>query len=162
MASTIRATVDRIVDRRAALDELVAAQPHPEGAVGADGRAHGIDDLEQQAGPVGQRAAVVVVAEVGGRGEEAADDGRVRALQLDAVEPAADALFGHQGVAVDDLARSRGASTAFGTSRNSGSGTGLGAHTGSREYMLDAWPPLWLIWAKTGTSWACTASVIRR
>ena len=41
-------------------------------------------------------------------------------------------------------------STALGTSRNSGSGTGLGAHTGSREYMLEAWPPLWLIWAKIG------------
>ncbi len=53
-------------------------------------------------------------------------------------------------------------STAFGTSRNSGSGTGLGAHTGRLEYMLEAWPPLWLIWARIGTSWACTASVIRR
>ena len=26
----------------------------------------------------------------------------------------------------------------------------------------EAWPPLWLIWAKIGTSWAWTASVIRR
>ena len=52
-------------------------------------------------------------------------------------------------------------STAFGTSRNRGSATGLGAHTGSREYMLEAWPPLWLIWAKMGTSWAWTRSVIR-
>ena len=28
--------------------------------------------------------------------------------------------------------------------------------------MLEAWPPLWLIWAKTGTSWAWTRSVMRR
>lgn len=52
--------------------------------------------------------------------------------------------------------------TALGTSRNSGSGTGDGAHTGSREYMLDACPPLWLSCAKIGTPCACTASVIRR
>ena len=54
------------------------------------------------------------------------------------------------------------ASTAFGTSRNSGSGTGLGAHTGRREYIDEAWPPLWLIWARIGVPWAWTASVIRR
>jgi len=53
-------------------------------------------------------------------------------------------------------------STAFGTSRKSGSATGLGAHTGSREYMPEAWPPLWLICARIGTPCACTASVIRR
>uniref|UniRef100_A0A6J7PHN4 Unannotated protein n=1 Tax=freshwater metagenome TaxID=449393 RepID=A0A6J7PHN4_9ZZZZ len=41
--------------------------------------------------------------------------------------------------------------TALGTSRNRGSATGDGAQTGSREYMEDAWPPLWLIWAKIGT-----------
>ena len=40
--------------------------------------------------------------------------------------------------------------TALGTSRNSGSATGDGAQTGSREYIDDAWPPLWLIWAKIG------------
>ena len=52
--------------------------------------------------------------------------------------------------------------TALGTSRNSGSATGDGAHTGSRVYIDDACPPLWLIWAKIGTRWRCTASVIRR
>jgi len=30
----------------------------------------------------------------------------------------------------------------------------------NREYMLDACSPLWLICARIGTSWACTASVI--
>ena len=52
--------------------------------------------------------------------------------------------------------------TALGTSRNSGSATADGAHTARREYIEDAWPPLWLIWAKIGTRWRCTASVIRR
>ena len=41
-------------------------------------------------------------------------------------------------------------STALGTSRNIGSATGLGAHTGSRQYIAEACPPLWLIWAKIG------------
>jgi hypothetical protein len=52
--------------------------------------------------------------------------------------------------------------TAFGTSRNSGSATADGAHTGSRVYIDDACPPLWLIWANTGTRWRWTASVMRR
>ncbi len=52
--------------------------------------------------------------------------------------------------------------TALGTSRNSGSATGLGAQTGRREYIEDACPPLWLIWAKIGVPCACTASVMRR
>ena len=50
----------------------------------------------------------------------------------------------------------------MGTSRNSGSATGEGPHTGRRVYMLEACPPLWLIWAKIGTPWAWTASVMRR
>jgi hypothetical protein len=29
-------------------------------------------------------------------------------------------------------------------------------------YIDDACPPLWLIWAKIGVPWACTASVMRR
>ena len=51
-------------------------------------------------------------------------------------------------------------STALGTSRNIGSGTGLGAHTGSRENIDEAWPPLWLSCAKIGTPYACAAAVI--
>jgi hypothetical protein len=61
----------------------------------------------------------------------------------------------------DDLG-DLGVDTALGTSRNSGSATGDGAHTGRREYMLLAWPPLWLIWAKIGVRWRCTASVMAR
>ena len=95
--------LDRLVDRRAAVDQLVAAQPHAEGEAGADDAAHGGDDLEQQPGPVGEGAAVVVGAPVGGGGEEAADDRGVAALQLDPVEAALGAVLGHRRVAGDDL-----------------------------------------------------------
>ena len=92
-----------VVDPRAALDELVTADAHAEGPVAADGGADGVDDLEQQAGPVGQRPAVGVGAAVGGGGEEAAHDRGVGALELDAVEPPGHAVGGDGGVAVDDL-----------------------------------------------------------
>mgnify|MGYP006138965165 CR=1 FL=1 len=36
------------------------------------------------------------------------------------------------------------------------------AHTGSRLNIDEAWPPLWLIWAKIGVRWRWTASVMRR
>ncbi len=44
--------VDRLVDGRAAVDQLVAAQPHAEGEAGADHPPHGGDDLEEQTRPV--------------------------------------------------------------------------------------------------------------
>ena len=47
--------LDGLVDRRAALDQLVAAQPHAEREAVADHAAHGGDDLEQEPRPVGQR-----------------------------------------------------------------------------------------------------------
>ena len=125
-------------------------------------RAHRGDDLEQQAGPVGERAAVLVGALVGGGREEAAHDRRVAALQLDAVEAALGAVLGDDARSRRRSRRSRPCVTALGTSRNSGSATGDGAHTGRREYIDDAWPPLWLIWAKIGVRWRCTASVMRR
>ena len=50
-----------------------------------------------------EAAAVVVGAPVGGRGEEAAHDRRVAALQLDAVEAALGAVLGDERVAGDDL-----------------------------------------------------------
>ena len=40
--------------------------------------------------------------------------------------------------------------------------SGDAAQTGSRLYIDDPWPPLWLIWAKIGVRWRCTASVMRR
>ena len=71
---------------------------------------------------------------VGGGGQEAADDRGVAALQLDAVEAALGAVLGDERVAGDDLV-DLGSVTALGTSRNSGSATADGAHTGSREYI---------------------------
>ena len=85
------------------LDQLVAAQAHAERQPGADHPAHRGDDLDEDAGPVLERAAVVVGAAVGGGGQEPAHDRRVRALQLDAVEAALGAVLGDECVAGDDL-----------------------------------------------------------
>ena len=84
------------------VDELVAAEPHAEGQTRADRPAHRGDQVEQQAGAVRERPAVLVGAPVGGRREEPAHDRAVRALELDAVEAALGAPLGHVGVARHD------------------------------------------------------------
>ncbi len=55
---------DALVEGDAALDQFVAAQPHPESEPRADRGPHRPHDLAQQPGPVGERAAVVVGAPV--------------------------------------------------------------------------------------------------
>src|SRR5207244_1433120 len=77
--------VHRLVDRGATLDQLVAADAHAECEAVANDTTHGGHDLQEHPGPVRQRPAVVVGALVRRRGEEAAHDGAVAALQLDAV-----------------------------------------------------------------------------
>ena len=94
---------DRLVDRRAALDQLVAAEADPQRQPVADHPPHRRDELQQQPGPVLERAAVAVGTPVGGGGEEPAHDRRVAALQLDAVEATLGAVLGDGGVAGDDL-----------------------------------------------------------
>ena len=116
----------------------------------------------QQAGPVVERPAVLVGAPVGGGGEEAAHDRRVAALQLDAVEAALGAVLGDQRVAGDDLV-DLGVGDGLGHLAEQRVGDRRTAPTpagGSTSRL--AWPPLWLIWAKIGTRWRCTASVIAR
>ena len=95
--------LDCIVDRGAALDQLVAAQPHAQCQVGADCGADRHDQLEQQAGTVGQRSSVAVGAAVGRRRQKPAHDRAVAALQLDPVETALGAVGRHQCVPGDDL-----------------------------------------------------------
>ncbi len=124
-------------------------------------RADGVDDLAQQPRSPGERAAVLVVAVVGGRRQEATDDRRMRALQLDAVEAAGHAALGHGGVALHDGGDLEVVDR-FGHLSKEGVGDGARRPHGRREYIPEACPPLWLIWAKTGTPWACTASVMRR
>ena len=46
------------------------------------------EDLDEEPRPVLRRAAVLVLAQVGGRRQELADEVAVGAVQLDAVEPA--------------------------------------------------------------------------
>ena len=95
--------VDRLVDRRAVLDQLVTAQTHAEGEARPDLGPHRRDDLDEKAGAVLQAPAVVVGAPVRGRRQEPTHDRGVRALQFDAVEAALGAMAGHQRVAAHDL-----------------------------------------------------------
>ncbi len=95
--------LDGILDRGAALDEFVTAQPHAQRQVGPDRGAHRGHDLEQQPRPPLQRAAVLVGTTVGRRGKEPAHDRGVRALQLDAVEAPLGAVRRHCGIGIHDL-----------------------------------------------------------
>ena len=73
------------------------------------------------------------------------------ALQFDAVEPALCAMLGDSRVPGDDLV-DLGVGDRLGhLAEQAGRRPADGAHTGSREYIELAWPPLWLIWAKIGT-----------
>jgi hypothetical protein len=92
-----------VVDGRPALDQLVTAEADPESQAVADDSADGVHDLEQQPGPLVERPAVAVRPAVGGRGEEAANDGGVRALELDPVEAALGTVLRNQRVPGHDL-----------------------------------------------------------
>ncbi len=95
--------LDRLAEGGAALDQLVAAEPHAECQAGPDRRAHRGHHLQQQPGAGRQRPAVPVGALVRGRGQETPDDRGLRALQFHAVEPALGAVPGDAGVAGHDL-----------------------------------------------------------
>ncbi len=98
-----RGHLDRVRDVGPSFDELVPAQTHTRTMVGTDGRPHRADQLEQEPSPIAQRPAVAILTGVGHRGEEPPDDGRVRALELDAVEASLDAAGRDGRVAVHDL-----------------------------------------------------------
>jgi len=63
-----------LLDGRAALDQFVAAQPDTKCESAADDRAHGGDDLDEQAGAVIERSAVLIGPAVRRRREEPAHD----------------------------------------------------------------------------------------
>ena len=98
-----RRDLDRLGEGDAPGDELVPAQSHPQRKVATDGVAHGGDDLQQDPRPVGKVAAVTVAPPVRCRGEEAAHDGGVAALELDAVEATLPAACRDIGIAGHDL-----------------------------------------------------------
>ena len=91
------------IDGGAAVDEFVAADAHAECEAITDDTTNGMHDVDQEARPVLQRAAIVVGALVGGGRQESTHDGRVAALQFDAVEAALGAMLGHQRIASNDL-----------------------------------------------------------
>ena len=154
---------DRVVDGGAALDQLVAADAHAERESGADRRR-----ARRRRSRRRMRARFASEPPYSSVRLLVAGDRKPRTIELwehcssMPSKPPSRAVPGHERVARRRSRRSRRGSTAFGTSRNSGSGTGDGAHTGSRLNIDDAWPPLWLIWAKIGVPWRCTASVMRR
>src|SRR5450756_2770996 len=78
-------------------------RPDAEGQPRSDRLPDGGDDLQQQPRPVVQTAAVAVSAVVRGRGQEAAHDRGVGALQLDAVEATQRAVLGDPGVPGNNL-----------------------------------------------------------
>jgi len=69
-----------------AVEGLVEVHADAEGEVGADFSADGVDDLQEEAHPPGQVAAVFVVAVVGGWGEEPFQQVVVVGVEFDAVE----------------------------------------------------------------------------
>ena len=72
----------------APLDELVAGDADADGEPGADLGPDGVQDLAGEADPVLEGAAVVVVADVGGRRHERAEQVAVGRVEFDAVEAA--------------------------------------------------------------------------
>lgn len=150
-----------IVDADTAVGAVVTRQSHPHDAVAPDGVPHGGHDLEQQTGPPGEVPAVAVGATVRRGCEKSAQDGRLGALDLDTVEAALGAAAGDVGVAATSSVMSDSV-IARGTSRKSGSGSGLGAHNGCPVYIEVPCAPLWLSCARIRVPYRCTASVRRR
>ena len=72
-----------------ALDVVLRGDPQAD-PVRADRLGHGPDHLDHEPGAVARRAAVLVVALVGARGEELVQQVAVGAVQLDAVQPGLD------------------------------------------------------------------------
>ena len=93
----------RLLDADAAVEQLVAAQPHSQHRFPPYGLAHGRDDAAQEPQPIVDGSAVTVGAAVDRPGQELADDGGMRALQLHPVEPPLDTPAGDQRVAGRDF-----------------------------------------------------------
>ncbi len=94
-----------VLQIEAAGDELVGAQAHAQGEVGAR-RAFrtAVDHLEGKAHAIVEAAPVLVAAEVGERRHELPRQGAVPELQLHAVEPALANVHGRPGEVLGDLA----------------------------------------------------------
>ena len=67
-------------------------------------------------------------------------------------KPPSRAVLGDGGVAGDDLGDLGRGRPPWAPRGTAGRPPATGAHTGRRVYIDDAWPPLWLIWAKIGVA----------
>ena len=94
----------RLVELQAVGDELVGAEPEAEGHAGADGFADGRGELQREARPVLEAAAVLVGPEVGRRRNELGDEEAVRAVNLNAVHAGALHVDGAADPPFDELA----------------------------------------------------------
>ncbi len=92
-----------VVEGESPGDELVGAEAHAQGEVGAHRLADGGDQLQSEPHPVLEVAAVLVVPEVGERRHELAGQGAVAELQLHPVEPALAGMGGAAGEVIDHL-----------------------------------------------------------
>ena len=82
---------------------VVAGQPEADRDARADRGPHGGEHLDREANPVLERPAVLVVAFVGVGREELVDQVVVGAVELDAVEAAADGVAGRDREVLDDV-----------------------------------------------------------
>ncbi len=86
----------------AALEQLVHVQPYPDGEVRADLLADPAQHVEEQAHAAGVVPAVLVLAVVGGGGEEQLEQILVVGVQLDTVKAGGLDLTGGEGVLLDE------------------------------------------------------------
>nr|WP_242493730.1 hypothetical protein [Sanguibacter massiliensis] len=93
-----------IVDVEAAGRPVRRGDAQQKRHVGADGRAHGAHDVEQEPRPAGEVPAPRVGARVRQRGEELVEEVAVRAVDLDRVESCVDGPSRGGGEVVDDAA----------------------------------------------------------
>lgn len=91
-----------LISSEAALGVVGGRDPHEHGDVGAGGFTHCVDDAQQQAGPVLQRPAVLVGAQIRQRREELVQQVTMRAVHLEHVEAGVQGATGSCGEAVDD------------------------------------------------------------
>ena len=99
-----RRHLSRLLRLEASRHPVVGRDAHVERLLARPDLAHGIEDLERVAHAVLERAAVVVLAPVGHRGDEARQQIPVRHVELEHVEAGLDGHpgRGHEGVAHRD------------------------------------------------------------
>ena len=136
--------LDRVVGVDAARRPVGRRDPHGHRPVRRPHLAYGVEDLEREAQPVGQRAAVLVGALVGQRREERREQVAVRAVQLEQVEARARRRAAAAATNCSRIASSSARSSSRGTWLTPGEyGSGEAPTSGQlpvRQRLVDALP----------------------